>query len=181
MIKTNIGEVANDFAAWMLEQSKVARDIYAGLAAEVFMYVVQETPQYSGETVSNWRVSYGSPVTSRFSGFKEVYEHDRFRTPYTKVSGGLPNQAAVEVALAHMRVNLAKVSDLTQPIYISNATVWDGKGGHDVTDLEDPRPGWLRAINSPGRMFERGMAYNYSQNAGRLGLAKIAKLRSLPR
>jgi hypothetical protein len=55
---------AKGYEKWLKQAEKEAVNAYRGLAAWAFSYIVAETPEFSGESVANWRFSVGSPELS---------------------------------------------------------------------------------------------------------------------
>lgn len=158
---TNEAEFDAGFAAWLKQAEELAVAAYKGLAAYAFNYIIEETPQYSGETVSNWTLNAGAPLPKYASGIREEFlaeKHTR-ASAHTKFWSGNPNMQAMEVAYAHRDSGLATILSLDQKVYIVNATQFDGRGGRTVEDLENPPMGWLRAVNQPGRMIGRACDY----------------------
>lgn len=160
-------EIANEaefdagLAEWFAQAEALCISAYKGLAAYAYNYVIEETPQYSGETVSNWSLNAGSPLPQTESGIKGEFHSRRLGRggAHTKFWSGNPNMEAMELAMAHRDTGLAGVVSLDEKIYIVNATTFDGRGDRTVADLEDPPAGWLRAVNQPGHMIGRAMNY----------------------
>jgi hypothetical protein len=60
-----------DFAAfsaavrrWQNKQTQVVTEVGRGLSAAAFNYIVEISPQYSGDFAANWKYSLGTPDTS---------------------------------------------------------------------------------------------------------------------
>jgi hypothetical protein len=173
----NQAEYDAGVAAWLAGAEALAVQTYRGLAAYAFTYIMEETPEYTGESVSNWTLNAGAPLAQYQSGIKEEYraaKHTR-DSAHTKFWAGNPNMQALQIAEANRDTGLATITSLDEKVYIVNATTFDGIGGRTVADLEDPPGGWLRAVNEPGHMIGRAVDY-IGQNFADLNAAALASL-----
>lgn len=167
VLNVNLAAFHAGFQAWLLEENQKALQVYRGLCAEIFEYIIEETPQYSGEAVSNWTLNAKVALLSMQSGIRSEWRARNaggVRNTHTKFWGGNPNMEAIELARAHLRTGLGTVKSLKDTVYIANATQFDD-GVKTVGDLEDPQPGWLRAVNLPGHMIQRSVGYNLTRYA----------------
>lgn len=177
MIKVNAAKFEKGFKDWLKAEQAVVTAAYRGLIAEVYTYVVEETPQYSGQSVSNWRIGVGSVEGGSSTEMKELYKASGkrgTRVPYTKAGhysasdggGGRPNSMAVLSAYASLGPTLRSITldfgtARTGKVSIANNTQFgkDNGLGFKVTNLENPPDGWLRAVNVPGRMMARALSW----------------------
>lgn len=187
---SNLAEFQRGFADWLKEAEQTALSAFRGLGAFAFAYVVEETPQYTGETVSNWRFSIGMPIYSKSSGIKyerhlqgqsyrglPVYQKQGWTGDGGVVAqgqGGNPN--AMRIARQSLRAGFSAVKSLDDVIVIANATAFTGD--RTVGDLEN-NPGWLRAVNQPGQMIGRMSSYVMS-NFKEITAANLKRLMVVP-
>jgi hypothetical protein len=162
VVNVNLAGFRHSWTTWLLEQSKEILKVYRGLAAEIYTYMVHETPQYTGESVSNWTLAGAHPVYSSSGSMKAAYEASAprgLRTPWNKASGGGAgsNPAAVEMALGNLHDGLSSVRSVAEPIYIANATRWDASS--DVSKIIEGEPHWLRAVNSRSTFPEQAASF----------------------
>lgn len=145
----NLDGLRRHFADWLGFRAVEATMIFRGLAAEMMLYMIHETPQYSGKTVSNWRLSAKTPLFADDPGFSDKFKAEHIkgvRSPYNKASGGGrgPNFEAMDHAIEVMRKALHGIS-LKDPVFITNATPFDATAS--VTDIIEKQPSWLRDEN----------------------------------
>jgi hypothetical protein len=180
VIKVDNAAFQAGFSKWLKSREQIATMAYRGLVAELYTYVVEETPQYTGESVSNWRMDT-RPVYVSVGAQQQAYKAAAGKhTPYGKLghpagpgkgSPAAANLSAIAVAKQSM-MQLVPNLKLDQVVCIANGTVFDGHGGINVTHLE--KGGWLRAVNEPGRMLEGGLSWIQSGNT-----ATWARLKAL--
>jgi hypothetical protein len=175
---TNAGEVALAIEKAVTEAKQAVLDAYKGLSSITYRFVVRETPQWTGETVANWRFSFGSADSSSSSGIKaarkaatKANKGKQTGTVFHKEGffgrGGGGNPAALNAAETSLRSRLNNIGfygagkALGLPVvYMTNNTEWDGgKGAYTVEALEWGDKSFLRQVNWDGRMMVRGVSY----------------------
>jgi hypothetical protein len=191
MIRTNIAEFRLGFQRWLQQQEEGALDVFRGLAATAYAYIVEETPEYTGETVANWTFHADGPDLRYTSGIKlgrkvrrqagkasAVWQKPGATALPTILDGNGGNPAALRLARASLRQGFRSVSSLAQDIWIANATHFD-PGGFQVGQLETPPSGWLREVNAPGHMIERAVSY-VSDVFARIDASNVKRLMVMP-
>lgn len=191
MLKTNLAEFRAGFNKWLKQQEAAAVQVYRGLAATCFAYVVEETPEYTGESVANWTLRVGSPELKTTSGIKMGRAVRRqggrvdpvWNKPGTSLlpmiaegSGGNPK--ALRIAREALRRGFREITSLDQTVWLANATSFD-HGNFAVGALEEPPAGWLREVNQPGHMMKRAVSYMGSRFR-RIDYSNIRSLMVMP-
>lgn len=167
----NLAEFKLGFRKWFAQQERAAVAVFRGLSATAFAFVVEETPEYTGETVANWTFHVGSAELKYTSGIKLSRKVRRqagkaapvWQKPGTQMlpsiaDGNGGNPAALRLARNALRQGYREVRSLDDVVYIANATHFD-PGGFTVGSLETPPGGWLREVNQPGHMAGRAVSY----------------------
>jgi hypothetical protein len=115
----NIGEVFAGLDLWVEACEELADHTFRGLVGQTFRYVIEGTPEWSGDLVASWRITVGAPA----AGYSE--------TPFKEASlGGLainpepysrvmPNAAAIRYAMSIASSQLPQVH-LGSEVFISN-------------------------------------------------------------
>lgn len=193
---TNLAEVNKGIDQFIKDVEATSLSAYRGLCNYAFAYIVEEMPQYTGESVSNTRMSSGTPEYSIDSGIKSARSKKgkRFkRLPvfqaqgFTGInsSGASPvgqggNPAAMKIARASLRAGNRKIR-LNQAVYITNATEW--YSDMNIHALESPPAGFLRKENKTalghGEMFKRAASY-ILDNFTVIGQHNIKRLMVVP-
>lgn len=115
----NLGEVLTGIDLWVEACEDLADETFRGLTAKAFRYIVEGTPEWSGDLVASWRITIGAPATGYSPTiFKEADLGGLpiNPEPFSRVT---PNQAAVHFALSIAKGQLAYVT-LGSEVYISN-------------------------------------------------------------
>jgi hypothetical protein len=118
----NFAEFVNDIDAWVEAMEELAEGALRGLAVYAFNYIMEGTPEWSGELVAQWKLTVGSPA----QGYSETpFKNDAMpalsannESPYSVLS---PNPAAVHYAKAIAREALPLIQ-LGAEVFISNTT-----------------------------------------------------------
>lgn len=184
---TNLAEFRRGWQRALKAFEDTALDVYRGLASTVFSYVVEETPEYTGESVANWTFHVGGALLKTTSGIKTSRAVRRkggqadpvWQMPGTHLmptihTGNGGNPEALTIARDALRAGFQSVKSLADTIFIANATKFD-RGDYKVGALENPPGGWLRAVNQPGHMVERAVSYA----AGRFRRIDASNIRTL--
>jgi hypothetical protein len=144
---TNLAAVNDGLDRWLEACEELANDAYRGFAARIFKYVLEGTPQWSGNLVATWRITVGAPA----SGYSD--------SPWKGSVGSLmidtpphsrrePNGPAMHYAREIARDALAAVR-LGAPIFISNTApyAWEVEENRDAKGRA-----FLRVVNLPVEM-----------------------------
>lgn len=116
---TNAKEIGDQFDRWINSVEALTADVGHGLTAEIFNYLLQESPQFSGDFAGNWQVSLNAinpdfeelGLLGQIKGKKDVY-----------FKGSMP--AIMHAKAANQgRTQGYKVGDA---FYIANSAVHDG-------------------------------------------------------
>lgn len=156
VLKLDMASFTRGYWNWHRKQERRAFHSFKHLAGNLYQYIVMETPQYTGTTVSNWEFSVNS------YGIKTPQAGNALTTlePFGKANSGQGNPIATMAALMEGLRGAAEIKSLSDKVYIYNATPFDD--GKSVADFENS-PGWLRSINHPGQMITRSLDYYTSQ------------------
>lgn len=116
------------------------------LSMAVFEFVVQGTPQWSGELVSQWRVTVGAPAVGYMQNvFKDLAPSGVVEEPYSKER---PNTAAVRYTQTLAKEAFPLIR-LGADVYITNSTPYGEAVEHDRSEAGRP---FVRAVNLPVEM-----------------------------
>jgi hypothetical protein len=162
----NIGEVLEGIEAWVEACEDLANDTLRGLTALSFKYIVQGTPEWSGNMVANWRITVGAPAADyNETIFKEADIGGDFRLggrePFSRVA---PNAAAVLYATAIAKHMLPYVR-LGADVYVSNPTPYAAEV--EANAKASSGRAFLRPINLVNGRVE--MLYAAADKFGALG------------
>jgi hypothetical protein len=143
----NLAEVNDGLDRWLEACEQLANDAYRGFAARIYKYVLEGTPQWSGNLVATWRITVGLPASGYSdSPWKGTVGSLMVDTP--PHSRSQPNEAAMHYARAIARDELAQVR-LGAPIFISNTApyAWEVEENRDSKGRA-----FLRVVNLPVEM-----------------------------
>ncbi|MFU8831017.1 MAG: hypothetical protein ACNA7J_02565 [Wenzhouxiangella sp.] len=146
-------------------------EVYRGYALAVYHRILTETPQYSGNAVSNWNVSMGQPNYKVKYTWKESGSNLRWVPRFSK---GAP--PAIMDSVHSNSAIFAGPFTLTAPYYLANAAENLDKKSY-IQLLERNPNFFLRPVNEPGQMVER--VANSARTFGILSQARIESLRKL--
>jgi hypothetical protein len=168
----NLAEFSEGIDRWIGACEDLADGAFRGLAIQAFKYVVQGTPQWTGNLAASWRFSIGSPS----SGYDETV----FKEVVADFPGGAtasfsrlsPNPAAIHYAyaLAQPAVSLMR---LGAEVYITNNAPYAAMVEADKR--EDGRA-FIRLVNLPIEMTHAA-----AEQFSGMGEIFSAKARSLAR
>lgn len=182
VIKVNQKAFKEGFDKWMLKQSEQVTLAYRGLVSEVYTYMVQDTPQYTGQTVSNWVMSLTGETKSDTS-IRAAYLAAKTHQPFGKVKhraspgggsprsgkdGGVPNLQAVAEAMSSKDTTLKLVQMMPgyelPVVHMTNATSLVGPYVNSVAAIAmNTPPSWLRAVNEPGNVWTNAISWVSSE------------------
>lgn len=159
----NAARFASGLQAWMENVEDLVEGVYRGMAVRCFKYVLQETPQWSGNAAANWNFSIG---TVDVSFDPEIFVSgptadlgaptDRLGFIEMRRKG---DQVPINYALARNQ-GQDKLVRLELPIFISNS-VDHGEGPYawalELNQHPDGGQAFLREINRPGEMVHRAV------------------------
>lgn len=155
----NKGKPQRDIQLWMtrLPQIYVAR--YRQIVWNIFLRILEQTPQGSGRAVANWKIGINSPDMSWDPGAGDdqqfTAEGNLRRGP--QLSRGDPKW--IDVAMALNKAKLAQIKRGDR-VYISNAVRGDTDHGASseayLTDLQDPGY-WAKKLRAANKPYETAM------------------------
>lgn len=140
----NLGVFIEGIEAYVAESKVLASATYRGLVSEVFTYIVDGTPQYTGNLAAEWKLTLGGPALgyaeTSFKGAKIGGPNSVLPEPFNRTFNR--NFEAMEYAKAAARPGVKYVS-LGTPVFISNATpyattVQAGGGKHRIRPVNLP-------------------------------------------
>lgn len=163
-----------DVGAWFGAVGQAAQEAAAGLAEVALQRVLDESPQYSGDFVSGWQVSFNSPSSiwrpAKLINQKQISAGTV--EPYQK--GDKP---AIEYAMkkAWPRLAAARAQPLGTSIYLSNSAVHDEPYAWKIEEGSID----FRSVNpNADRVAERGVLFTRNRFKY-IGKPQLAILRSL--
>lgn len=115
----NLAEVMMGIDQWVEAVEDLADTTFRGLTAKAFRYILEGTPEWTGDLVASWRITIGAPASGYTPTiFKEAELGGLVINPepFSRVT---PNHAAVQYALSIAKGQLAFVT-LGTEVYISN-------------------------------------------------------------
>ncbi len=144
----NLAQVNDGLEAWLDACEELADNVYRGLALHAFEYILQGTPQWTGNLAATWRLTVGAPAGGYSETiFKEaelgVLASDR--EPYSKQD---PNVAALHYAREIARA-AAREMRLGAPAFITNTAPYAWNVEQDLDEKGQP---FVRLINLPVEM-----------------------------
>jgi hypothetical protein len=169
----NFAEVAQGLELWLEATEDLADDVYRGIAVQALKYVVQGTPEFTGNLAASWRLTVGAPAVSYVeTPFKELDLGGTALDP-APFSRQQPNYAAIQYAFSIAKEQVALVR-LGADVFISNAAPY----AENVAEnrREDGKVGFIRQVNLPIEMVHA--AYDKFSALGVIGLAKAAALKA---
>jgi hypothetical protein len=135
---------------WMGDVEQLAVEALRGLAVKVFKAALDNSPQFSGNAVANWKFSVNSVDVSQDDFFKDLF-YEKI-TPdviaYSKIN---PNDQAHDYAIAGAAGNDMKVKSLRDVIYVSNSVSY-------ASWLAKATEADLRAVNHVGHLISHTIA-----------------------
>lgn len=158
---------------WILNTEAELDQAFRGFCVGAFHRVVMETPQWSGNAASNWKLSVGAPDTSvstellqaNLPAANRVTRADQ--GAYYGYGYGPPLYAAgdpyaMQIAVGRNQGRDAQIK-LGSKVYISNSS--ESLSGKSYIEMLEANPnGFLRAVNQPGHMVERAASTMGSLN-----------------
>ncbi len=164
----------SDVGAWFGAVSQAAQEAAAGLAEVALQHVLDESPQYTGDFVSGWQVSFNGP-TNIWRPAKLINQ--------TQINSGLVepyqkgDEPAIDYALnmAWPRLAAARAQPLGTSIYLSNSAVHDEPYAWKIEEGSID----FRSVNpNADRVAERGVLFTRNRFK-HIGKPQLAILRSL--
>ena len=153
------------FNAWMVKINAKAVARYRAYGRNIFNYIVMETPQWTGGTAASWKFGVGAVSTE---GPNYLPDTDM---PYVKARRGYGNAAALTIAFAEVEKNAAKITSLSQGIFISNAAEFTrgnkpeaATGNYVAKEAARSGNSWLREVNRPGDAANQAASYARTYN-----------------
>lgn len=178
MLKVNLVAFRGGFQAWLQSRNLKAIARYKSFGRNLFTDIILRTPQYTGGTAANWKFGVGA-ISGEGATYLPIPD-----MPYVRADSGYGNVAARALAYAEVREGVEKIKSLSQAIFISNPTEFQGgSGGEDRLDkpanassnfvakaAEHGGNQWLRAENTPGDSVREAVSYaktfNWYQGGG---------------
>jgi hypothetical protein len=158
-------------AAKLKRMHQACGEVYRGYALAVYHRILTETPQWSGNAVSNWNVSMGQPNYEVKYSWKESGSNLRWVPRFSK---GAP--PAIMDSVHSNSAIFAGPFMLTASYYLANAAENLDKKSY-IQLLERNPNFFLRPVNEPGQMVER--VANSARTFGVLEQTRAESLRKL--
>jgi len=133
-----------------------AANVYKGFTVAVYHRLLVTTPQWSGNAVSNWNYSMGTPDHSVNTSMLSKYEQSH---KVAHLAGPIHDMGDQEGIMMSIQRNTGKAKGITLgPVHITNASV-NMAGDAYIEMLEKNPNNFLRQENEPGHMVEHAAAY----------------------
>ena len=163
-----------DVGAWFGAVEKAAQDAAAGLAFVALQRVLEESPQYTGDFVSGWEVTFNTPANIWRPA--QILTHKMIDSGYVD-----PFEKGDEPAISYAegkawpRLSAAKAQPLGTDIYLSNSAVHDEPYAWKIESGEID----FRSVNpNADRVAERGAMFTRNRFK-HIGRSQLTILRSL--
>lgn len=155
-------EAKATFATWMKQVEKTAMRAAAGLASEALKEMLVKGPQYTGDFVSSWTVSFDTPAQffrpwPQGAAVRAGLRADNSNVePYAQ--GDIP---AIEYALARAtpRFAAAALRPLGTTIYLSNNAVHDEYYAWKIENNQINFRPQNKVMGDPHHLREQGIGY----------------------
>jgi hypothetical protein len=167
----NLGQVLAGIDEWIDACEALAEGAFRGMVVESFKFILEGTPEWSGNLVANWSLTIGTPADSYDPDlFKESRRELALGEPYSRLT---PNYDAIHYAESVAAQSLPLVR-LGADVFITNNTPYAVQVA--LNEREDDGRPFLRSVNLPVEMVhaaaERGaVEYNNITTAKALQLA----------
>lgn len=146
----NLAEFERGLRDWVDKATRYTERVYQGFVLESFYWLVEETPQYSGNAAANWRIGIGQPTYEYDTEFLDrAYEF--IPSEFDPRQKGDPE--AVNAALTRELPKIRNIR-LQTSVYLCNSATDEMEGAY-IQLLEADEGGFLRSVNKPGHMVER--------------------------
>lgn len=171
MLVTNLAEVLTGIDSWLDACEELSEGALRGMAVQAFKYVVNGTPEWTGNAVASWRLTVGQPA----SGYTE--------TPFKQADlGGIPinpepfsklrpNHEAIHYVLSIAK-NEVPFIRLGADVYITNTAPYAGEVEQNLRSSDGKA--FLRQVNLPVEMINA--AHDKLSALGLLGTTKLLAL-----
>jgi hypothetical protein len=168
----NAEEFKTGLRAKLLEMKKTCDEAYRGFVVATFHRVAMETPQWTGNAVSNWNLSVGLPDLHVDTTLKSTH----YATDHGRRKLGAPGQKgdgrAIQRAVKRNRGRDTNVK-VERSVYLTNAAE-NLRHNSYIQMLEENPNGFLRRVNNPGHMVE--YTVNSVNGVGPMSLATFKAL-----
>lgn len=129
MIKIdNLDQVNLGINKWLEEVETLAVGSMRGLSIQMFYKALENTPQFSGNAVANWRYAVNGVDRSVDNVFQEIFwaeVKDQWPETVHAFSKEEPNEDAHSWAVGHTDGRASKVSKLSDVVNITNSVLYD--------------------------------------------------------
>lgn len=180
-----VSEFLNGITNAINEFQQESVEVLRGISIAAYSWVLADTPQWSGNAVSNWNYSVDTVDTEVTFELKASNQSERAAVgaPRNATSSkfGAPvaqkgDSRAIGISVSRNQGREARLRSLTQQVFISNsAKSLDHKSYIEM--LEANPNSFLRPVNEPGHMVALTVAE--LQGLALLSETQVAYLRSL--
>lgn len=171
MLVTNLAEIFAGIDNWLDTCEGLAEGAFRGMAVQAFKYVVNGTPEWTGNAAASWRLTVGQPAIGHTeTPFKHVDLGGIAINPepFSKLR---PNHDAIHYALSIAKSELPFVR-LGTDIYITNTAPYAAEVEENVRASDGKA--FLRQVNLPVEMIHA--AHDKLSALGLLGTTKLLAL-----
>lgn len=120
-VTTNAAEVAGQLDSWLADVEKEVEDIARGLATEALIYLLDYSPQYSGDFAANWNMSVNTPD---YTFHSDVFRDKHFPVKSGQTAFHMGDGPAMEYAFRNAAGKLDSFK-LGDTIWLANAAAHD--------------------------------------------------------
>lgn len=119
-----VKEFHSGIDSWLLKVDKLSTETLRGLSVKLFEAVIQNTPQFSGNAVANWKYSVNGKDSSFDDYFKELFWEGAAvdKVAFSKLDR---NDMAEQYAISNAAGRELGVTSLHDVIYISNSVDYE--------------------------------------------------------
>lgn len=151
----NIFQVNDGLDVWLKRTETVYVKYYREFVWQVFLRVLEKTPQYTGRAVANWNLGINSPDYSYEEGLGDeinpAAHSDARDDPHRK-----GHRKWIKYAIARNEPKVAQIQRNTK-VYINNGVRGDDDGGKSselyLVDLQDPAY-WSQKLREENKPYE---------------------------
>jgi hypothetical protein len=171
MLVTNLAEIFTGIDDWLDTVEGLAEGAFRGMAVQAFKYVVNGTPEWTGNAAASWRLTVGAPATGGAeTPFKdlELGGSPLNPEPFSKVR---PNHSAIHYAYSIAKAEVPFIR-LGADVYITNNAPYALEVEQNVRARDGKA--FLRQVNLPVEMINA--AQDKLSALGLLGTTKLLAL-----
>lgn len=170
----NLAQVNDGLDKWLESCEQLANDAFRGFAIRTFKYILDGTPQWSGNLAATWRMTVGQPAVGYSDSVFKGVDLGGIASDPEPFNRHAPNTAALHYAKDIAKSSAALIR-LGAPVYITNTAPY----AWEVEDNRDSKGrSFIRLVNLPVEMVHAAenkfSAFKKLSEVEALALAKEA-------